>query len=272
MKKEVLFISQGESFMINAIMDNLKTGGYDIKRIEPNISALNEEKEKYSIIVFYLGEYVEQISDFLTYLKDVTIEEWKYLYCIGSKEELSILKKNMLIHAVKETYERPLNVKTLIGDLDKLIDQHSGDEAKKTILVVDDDVMFLNMMKEWLSDDYRVAVVNSGTRTITYLANNKPDLILLDYEMPVTSGPQVLEMIRADSELEKTSVIFLTGKGDKESVTRVLSLKPDGYLLKSLTREELKASIADFFEKRKIEDIKKIAKDKMDGSNLWTER
>ena len=265
MKKEVLFISRGESFMINAIMDNLKSGGYALKRIEPKISTLNEEKEKYRIIVFYLGEYVEEISDFLTYLKDITIEEWKYLYCIGSKDELNTLKKNVLIHAVKNTYERPLNVKTLIGDLDELIEEHSGDEAMKSILVVDDDVVFLNMMKEWLSDEYRVAVVNSGTRTITYLANNKPDLILLDYEMPVTSGPQVLEMIRADSELEKTPVIFLTGKGDRESVTKVLSLKPNGYLLKSLTREELKASIADFFEKSKLEDIKRIAKERIGG-------
>ena len=254
--------------MINAIMDNLKSGGYDIKRIEPKISALNEEKEKYKIIVFYLNENVEEISDFLTYLKDITIEEWKYLYCIGSKEELSIIKRNVLIHAIKQTYERPVNVKTLIGDLDKLIDEHAGDEAKKSILVVDDDVMFLNMMKEWLSDDYRVSVVNSRTRTITFLANNKPDRILLDYEMPVTSGPQVLEMIRADSELEKTPVIFLTGKGDRESVTKVLSLKPNGYLLKSQTREELKASIADFFEECKVEDIKKIANEKMGG--IWS--
>jgi len=265
MDREVLFISRGESFMINAIMDNLKAGGYELKRIEPKISALNEEKENYKIIVFYLGDYVEEISDFLTYLKDITIEEWKYLYCIGSKEELSIIKRNVLIHAVKETYERPLNVKTLIGDLDRLIDEHAGDEAKKSILVVDDDVVFLNMMKEWLSDDYRVAMVNSGTRAITYLANNKPDLILLDYEMPVVSGPQVLEMIRADSELEKTSVIFLTGKGDRASVTKVLSLKPDGYLLKSLKRDELKASIAEFFEKRKVEDIVKIAKERIEG-------
>jgi len=250
MDREVLFISRG---------------GYELKRIEPKISALNEEKENYKIIVFYLGDYVEEISDFLTYLKDITIEEWKYLYCIGSKEELSIIKRNVLIHAVKETYERPLNVKTLIGDLDRLIDEHAGDEAKKSILVVDDDVVFLNMMKEWLSDDYRVAMVNSGTRAITYLANNKPDLILLDYEMPVVSGPQVLEMIRADSELEKTSVIFLTGKGDRASVTKVLSLKPDGYLLKSLKRDELKASIAEFFEKRKVEDIVKIAKERIEG-------
>ena len=265
MKKEVLFISRGESFMINAIMDNLKAGGYDITRIEPKISALNEEKEKYKIVVFYLGEFVEEISDFLTYLKDVTIEEWKYLYLIGSKEELSIIKRNVLIHAVKGTYERPVNVKTLIGDLDQLIDEHSGDEAKKSILVVDDDVVFLNMMREWLSDEYRVSMVNSGTRAITYLANNKPDLILLDYEMPVTSGPQVLEMIRADSELEKTPVIFLTGKGDRESVTKVLKLKPNGYLLKSLNREDLKASIAEFFEKCKVEDIIKIAKKRIEN-------
>ncbi|MBQ9549169.1 MAG: response regulator [Lachnospiraceae bacterium] len=260
MKKEVLFISRGESFMVNAIIDNLKSGGYKVSRIDPVIKELNENKSDHKIIVFYLGDYVEEISDFLTFLKDVCIEEFKYLYCIGSKEELSVIRSNVLIYAVRESYERPVNVKTLIADLDALIEQHEGDSAKKTILVVDDDVVFLNMMKEWLSDKYMVSLVNSGTRAITFLANNKPDLILLDYEMPVTSGPQVLEMIRSDSELENTPVIFLTGKGDRESVTKVLSLKPNGYLLKSLKQPELLASLDEFFEKQKVDKIIKIAR------------
>ena len=50
-----------------------------------------------------------------------------------------------------------------------------------------------------------------------YIADNKPDLILLDYEMPVTSGPQVLEMIRSETKTDTIPVIFLTGKGDRKA-------------------------------------------------------
>lgn len=88
-----------------------------------------------------------------------------------------------------------------------------------------------------------------------YIADNTPDLILLDYEMPVTSGPQVLEMIRSESRGDSIPVIFLTGKGERESVLKVLALKPDGYLLKSMERSKLLAAIDEFFEKQKYQKL-----------------
>ena len=88
-----------------------------------------------------------------------------------------------------------------------------------------------------------------------YIADNTPDLILLDYEMPVISGPQVLEMIRSESKVDGIPVIFLTGKGDRESVMKVLAMKPDGYLLKSMERAKLLAAIDDFFEKQKYQKL-----------------
>ena len=50
-------------------------------------------------------------------------------------------------------------------------------------------------------------------------------------------------------------MIFLTGKGDRESVVKVLALKPDGYLLKSTDKATLLKSLEDFFEKRKYEQL-----------------
>ena len=67
---------------------------------------------------------------------------------------------------------------------------------KKRILVVDDSGAMLRSVKGWLEDKYQVVLANSGTMAIKYLAIRKPDLILLDYEMPICDGKQVLEMIR----------------------------------------------------------------------------
>ena len=77
---------------------------------------------------------------------------------------------------------------------------------------------------------------------------NKADLILLDYEMPVTSGPQVLEMLKSEKDTKDIPVMFLTGKSDKGSIVKVLELKPTGYLLKSIKREELIQKLGDFFK------------------------
>lgn len=80
-------------------------------------------------------------------------------------------------------------------------------------------------------------------QAITFLlkqpANDQIDMIFLDYEMPVVDGPQVLQMLRQESATASIPVIFLTGNGTKEAVTRVMELKPDGYLLKTTQKDEL---------------------------------
>ena len=51
--------------------------------------------------------------------------------------------------------------------------------------------------------------------------------------------------------MKHTPVIFLTAKDDKESVMKVVSLKPEKYLLKSMPKEKLTGAIDDFFKSRK---------------------
>ena len=119
--------------------------------------------------------------------------------------------------------------------------------AQKNILIVDDDVTYLRTIREWLKEEYKVAMVNSGLQAITWLAKNQADLILLDYEMPVTSGPQVLEMLRSEPNSRNIPVMFLTGKSDRDSIMRVLDLKPTDYLLKSIDKHELVMKLRRFF-------------------------
>ena len=110
----------------------------------------------------------------------------------------------------------------------------------------------MSMIMDWLKDKYRVSVANGGMQAITWLATNHADLILLDYEMPVCTGAQFLEMIRNDTDNGDVPVIFLTGKSDEASVKSVLALKPAGYLLKSLPRETIMTEIDKFFKKQKM--------------------
>lgn len=124
-------------------------------------------------------------------------------------------------------------------------------EQKKKILVVDDSDFVLSRMHQMLSEHYEVAEADSSVSAIKNLTVNRPDLILLDYEMPVCDGRQTLEMIRADKDAADIPVIFLTGRGDRETVRKVLELKPENYLLKTLSDEEIKKNIDAFFEKRK---------------------
>ena len=111
--------------------------------------------------------------------------------------------------------------------------------ARKHILVVDDNAMMLKMLKEHLHDQYDVATAVSGKVAMKFLEKKTTDLILLDYEMPEESGPDVLEKLRASELTKDIPVVFLTGVTDTKKVKEVLSLKPQSYLLKPVDREKL---------------------------------
>lgn len=126
----------------------------------------------------------------------------------------------------------------------------SGEMRKKKILVVDDSDFMRQNLLNLLGKDYEMIESDSSIAAIKSITVNRPDLILLDYEMPVCDGRQTLEMIRSDKEIADIPVIFLTGRGDMESVKKVISLKPKGYLLKTMPEEDIKKTIDAFFAKK----------------------
>lgn len=107
-----------------------------------------------------------------------------------------------------------------------------ADKGKKTVLIVDDNAATLRSIKGMLERKYNVTLANSGMKAMTSIGKSRPDVILLDYEMPVCDGRQTLEMIRADEEHGDIPVIFLTSVNDKEHIHAVIKLRPAGYLLK----------------------------------------
>ena len=129
-------------------------------------------------------------------------------------------------------------------------DENKTENPLKKILIVDDSSTMRAAIKELLSDTYQMAEASSGLSAIRSIILNRPDLILLDYEMPVCDGHQVLEMIRSEQDMADIPVIFLTGKATKEILQKILVLKPAGYLLKTINPEEIKKYIGDFFKKQ----------------------
>lgn len=173
---------------------------------------------------------------------------------IGTKEECSTFFK----YYEEEQFEnlvRPIE-NTIIMDavcrrlgLDRAkVEQEAAEKkseaaGKRRILVVDDNGTALRTMKAMLEDDYEVTVAISGAQAMTSIGKKRPDLILLDYEMPVCDGRMTLEMIRADEEMKDIPVVFLTAVNDRANIEAVLKLKPAGYFLKPAVKNQLLAEI-----------------------------
>ena len=235
--EKILVISEGKSLILHALQRNLTKNGYELVHCPLDVEALHEHERDAELILMYLNGDEDSKTEALIYLKDLCTEKNKLLILLGNPADI-------------KSVERPVNTEALLERLAYLTDVNATQDRLKHILIVDDDETFLKTVKNWLSRQYRVTIVTSGAQAMMYVADNQPDLILLDYEMPVTSGPQVLEMLRSEPKTAKIPVIFLTGKGDRDSVFQVLALKPEGYILKSSGRDKLVESVGSFFMKQ----------------------
>ena len=125
-----------------------------------------------------------------------------------------------------------------LGDID-LDDPLSDNVTKAKVMIVDDDAGTLRNIKSLLSDMYDVVVANSGRKALEILGMENPDIILLDYEMPLMKGPETMRHIREKRGFENIPIVFLTGVNDRAQITAALAMKPNGYLLKPVNKEKL---------------------------------
>ncbi len=243
----VLLLTETRSFTVTSLIKLVEEHNYKIIISSYDVDEIQQKDGEARAVIVYAED---ANAEGLVYVKDKVIENAKPIILIGDKNQINDVNDIIPRQFIKKTYVRPFNVKEVADDIVKFLDKDES-HLKKKILVVDDSGAVLRSIKGLLESKYQVILANSGTMAIKYLSMNTPDLVLLDYEMPIIDGKQVLEMIRSESDFASTPVIFLTNKNDKESVLSVSTLKPEGYLLKSLEPEKIVEAIDDFFEKKK---------------------
>ena len=248
MDNNILIISTAETFSVRGIEMKLQGIGVKSECVPPDLNVLEEKLVSEGLIVFYTDEELAGNHKILACIKEYCAIRHGKIMVIGSKSEYESVKDFITEEYLVGFFDRPLVMDRFLDAVEQFYSDLKA--RRKSILIVDDNVTYMSMIMDWLKDSYRVSMVNSGVNAITWLATNHADLILLDYEMPVTSGPQVLEMIRSQDTLADIPVMFLTGVGDRESIMKVLSLKPADYLLKTIDREGLHEKIDDFFKSR----------------------
>lgn len=252
--KVLLICDSATSFIVKAVRDGISSAGFDCETAKLSMPVLSViEKPEY--IFLYIDETLDVNQEEIVYIRDFCVEDEKKLFLVGYRQDIEDVKKVFPDEIIGGEFERPIDASTIGDELNKVIEKSQSAVNKKHILVVDDSGTMLRTIRDWLSKKYKVSIVNSAANAISFLATNHPDLILLDYEMPVCSGPQMLKMIRSEIRTKKMPVIFLTAKSDRESVESVLELRPDGYLLKSMSSDKLIAAIDTFFETQKAKKL-----------------
>lgn len=113
----------------------------------------------------------------------------------------------------------------------------------KHILMVDDVSTNLKMAAEVLGEHYRLSMAKSGAQAMQLLEKARPDLILLDINMPDINGYEMLERLRASEETQDIPVIFVTADIERESEIRGLNMGAMDFMRKPLEPDVLLSRI-----------------------------
>lgn len=114
---------------------------------------------------------------------------------------------------------------------------------KPTILLVEDDDFAAKLTAQILSADYTLRHVNNGQEALREIEASRPDLVLLDVEMPELSGYEVCRILREDSANGDFPIIFLSGHVNDEDRLAGYEAGGDDYLTKPVFPSELRAKI-----------------------------
>jgi len=112
-------------------------------------------------------------------------------------------------------------------------------EKRKTIIAVDDNNVNLVICKKILKPFYEVYSVPSAARMFKLMEHVKPDLILLDVEMPDINGYEAARMLKEEDATREIPVIFLTARDDPVSEKIGLNLGAADYIHKPIESGQL---------------------------------
>lgn len=117
-------------------------------------------------------------------------------------------------------------------------------EPTQTILVVDDNPVIVKLLIELLTRaGYRVMKVNSGEEALEALIEVKPDLVLLDVDMPGKSGFAICRAIKQNPHTTDIPVLFVTARAGREDIIEGFAAGGQDYIIKPFTRAELLARV-----------------------------
>lgn len=108
----------------------------------------------------------------------------------------------------------------------------------KQCLIVDDSSVIRKVARRIMEEvNFTIREAENGQVALEACRQQMPDLVLLDWNMPVMDGLEFLEQLRKESPAEATRVIFCTTENDMQHITRAIAAGADEYIMKPFDKE-----------------------------------
>lgn len=126
--------------------------------------------------------------------------------------------------------------------------------VKDVVLIVDDEPININVVVQILLDKYELKVAVSAKVALEIIEKEKPDLILLDINMPEMSGYEMAEILQNSEENKEIPFIFLTANNDPQSIKKGFEYGAVDYISKPFSKEELSARVETHLKISKLQN------------------
>ena len=114
------------------------------------------------------------------------------------------------------------------------------------VLVVEDDADVASLLQHVLAGvGHEVAVAHDGGAGLEAAYEHQPDVVILDWMMPVKNGLEVCTALRADAAFADTRIMMLTARSSPQDVSRAKAAGADDYFVKPFTPRALRARVAE---------------------------
>jgi len=182
------------------------------------------------------------------------------VFLTGQKDRESLLKAMSL--GAADYLVKPISDTELIECLEYQLNPDGAAAIKPVILTVDDSPTILKSVNALLRDKHIVYSLPDSSKIRDLLAMITPDLFILDCNMPILSGFDLVPIIRGYTEYADTPIIFLTGDGTRDNLILAAQLGASDFLVKpideNMLREKVSQNLKDFIIRRRISRIAKL--------------
>ncbi|WP_341525458.1 response regulator [Nostoc sp. UHCC 0302] len=115
-----------------------------------------------------------------------------------------------------------------------------SDKSLYTIACIDDSQTVLNSIKHYLDENtFSVVLINDPVKALMQILRSKPDLILLDVEMPSLDGYELCSLLRKHSAFKNIPIVMVTGRTGFIDRAKAKMVRSSGYLTKPFTQSDL---------------------------------
>jgi DNA-binding response OmpR family regulator len=247
---DILLVSTDKDFNCN-IQLTASDRGWNVQIAPTIVAARSQLQHQRTRCIILTASVVEQAEEVLRLVVEVNKQ-------VPLVPVIALTATDSLAPALRQLGMINL-CPTAITEVMESIDRAIAEvESTQThVLVVDDDLKILAILRALLIPwGFRITTLADSQKFWEVLPEAKPDLIILDVEMPIVSGLDLCQSIRDRSEWSHLPIIFLTAHTEPSIIQQVFAIGADDFVTKPVIGPEIIARITNLMERQQVQRLK----------------